>query len=289
MGKLYKGLLCLAEICKGFIYSCRTLVSGSREKFVEEPDKKVLIMGNGPSLNHTDIEKIIDQDTYVVCVNFFPTKDERFFKIRPQYLCLLDTVFFQYAPRHEEKKAELFEILEQVDWPLKIICAQGYTLPVKNSNISYSWMNGYSFPGMNIKSIRYYLYRHNLVNCGMQNVVIGAGYYFVSKKVREIFLAGVDMSEFKQLTIGEDNEIYVLTQHSYGEERIKYSDTGIFKKGDFCILLGCYVKMFEQFRCLSEYAEAQGVKIVNLSPASYIDVFEKSVDYDCSQDLSEMQ
>lgn len=277
--KIYYCMKNAGEVLKGIVFSMLTLRAGKRERFVEETDKEVLILGNGPSLNDVDIERIIDGNTDVVCVNFFPIKDQRFFEMKPQYLCLLDPVFFQKSATAEDKKAELFETLEKVDWPMKIICIQGRKLPVNNQNISYSWINGRGFTGMSLKSFRYFLYRKNLTNCGMQNVVIGALYYFVSKKVRRIYLAGVDMSEFKQISIGEDNEIYILTQHSYGEEKIKYSDTGILKKGDLYILLRCYVTMFEQFRCLQEYAMAQNVEVLNLSPNSYIDVFEKNAEY----------
>lgn len=267
------------EIMKGVYYTIQTLRLGKREKFIQEPEKSVLIMGNGPSLKNTDIDKILECDPYVCCVNFFPAKDERFMKIKPQFLCLFDPIFFKDAPASEEKKKELFDVLEKVDWPLKIVCTQGHELPVKNSYISYAHIAGYPFVGNGLERMRHFLYRKNLTNAGLQNVMIGAGYYFISKKVKEIYLTGLDMSEFKMLYVGEDNEVYLATQHHYGSEKIKHSDLGIIKKGEFYKLLGCYVTMFEQFYGLEKYARAQGVKVYNLSPESYVDVFEKKTEF----------
>lgn len=279
ISRIVKLIKAFIESLKGIYFSMRTLLSGKREKFVEEPDKSVLIMGNGPSLANTDIEKILEKKPYVACVNFFPAKDKRFMEIKPEFLCLFDPIFFKQTPSSEEKKKELFDILEKVDWPLKIICTQGHRLSVQNENISYAHIASYSYYGEGLRKFRHFLYRHNLTNCGLQNVMIGAGYYFVSKKMKEIYLAGLDMSEFKMLYVGEENEVYVAAQHHYGNEKIKHSELGLFKRGEFYKLLGCYVTMFEQFYGLEKYAKSQGVKVYNLTPESYVDVFEKRTDF----------
>lgn len=268
------------DMIYGLKLSYNTIMNGKRDVMDNEPEKKVLIMGNGPSLNSTDMEKLKSEVSDIACVNFFPLKDERFFALKPQYLCLLDPVFFTKSENSmETKKNELLCILEKVDWPLKIICIQNNTLPIKNEKIKYCYLCKSAFVGKNIKRFRYFLYRNNLVNLGYQNVIIGAGFYFVSKQVKEIYLAGVDMSEFKLLEVDEDNDICVNTQHHYGNEKIKHSELGVIKKGEFYKLLNCYVKMFEQFHYLEEYAVFQGVKIYNLSPNSFIDVFEKRQDF----------
>lgn len=278
--KIYIAIVGLVHISLGIVMALRTIFGGKYDKIPIEPDRSVLIMGNGPSLKETDIEKIAKSVTDIVCVNFYPLKDDKFFVLKPNYLCLIDPVFFKAnAEKTEQKKVELLNQLEKVDWKLTIITKQNRKLPIKNPNISYTYLNSNVLPGKYAEKFKYFLYRKNLLGFGSQNVVIGASFYFVIKKSKVILLAGVDMSEFKMLQVDQNNEVYVNAQHHYGKETIKHSEMGLIKTGEFYKLLNCYVKMFEQFYFLEKFADSQGVKIYNLSPNSFIDVFEKDNQY----------
>ena len=120
-------------LLKGLRICLKTILEGTREKFSLEPDKKVLIMGNGPSLKDIDLDKLMVEVTDIVCVNYFPLKDENFFIIKPKYLCILDPVFFEKSTDStDEKKIQLINLLEKVDWTLKIITLQNQELLLKN-------------------------------------------------------------------------------------------------------------------------------------------------------------
>ena len=264
--KLKKIANCTTVFAKSIYKVIETLSRGERATFAEEPEREVIILGNGPSLNDIDLYAVKESGMDVACVNFFPTKNEIFWELKPKYFVLFDPGFYtQGAP-------ELFECLKKVDWPMQLIGMQDGKLPVDNPNITFVPVNTSILFCKYMNRYMDFLYKKNLLNVGQQNVVIGAGFYFVCKRVKHLYYAGIDMSEFKQLFVDEKCEIYTDYIHNYGMER-NYV-TGV-KKGGFCDLLLMYQHMFEQFYYLARFAERQGVKVTNLSMNSYVDVFEK--------------
>ena len=187
-------------------------------------------------------------------------------------MVLIYQAFFLPYDQLDDESKELYEALKKVDWSVKLVCPQGMEMSLTNTHISVEHIARGRVHNNRIGRYLDWLYQKNLVGIGLQNVVIGAGFYFVGKKVRHVYYAGIDMSEFKQLFVEENNEIYVHCVHNYGETKMKFSDDESMK---FHEVLKCYQKMFEQFYYLSCYAERQGVKITNLSCNSYVDVFQK--------------
>lgn len=254
------------------IYDATYTVLKNKGSIIErEPEKEVIILGNGPSFNDIDIEKVRESGMDIVCVNFFPAKNEKFFEMRPQYLCLFDPIFYEESSA-QERVDELFRILERVDWKLKILCFAGREPKINNSNIEYVKIAYPVLSSEYMTGLLYRLYDKNRICLGAQNVVIAAGSYFVEKRVKHIYYAGIDMSEFKGLYVDEECRIYVDYTHSYGSERL-YSN--VVKKGEFYKLLGMYQRMFLEFHHLRKYADRCGVSFTNLSDESYVDVFPK--------------
>ena len=69
-------------IMKGIGCILTTQIRGKRVQF-HRKNNDVLILGNGPSLNDIELEKVLCKCDEIACVNFFPTKDKRFFDIKP--------------------------------------------------------------------------------------------------------------------------------------------------------------------------------------------------------------
>lgn len=255
-------------------------IINSKRKIKRNKIKSILIMGNGPSLKYTDIDKVINNGAEVICVNFFPCKDNRFFSIKPKYLCLLDPSFYRTTGEIslEKQKKELWETIGQVDWKMSIIGYWGNRIPVNNPKIDYIGLNTIPYTCSFLKK---FLYTNNLANFGFQNVVLGALYYAVVSGIKEIYLAGVDNSEFTNLEVDEKNEAYVRYEHFYGVDRGRCF--GI-KKGEFYLRMADYQRTFEQYYNASEYVKKYtDAVIVNLNPYSYVDVFEKTKDYYCGE------
>ena len=277
----------MSKVCKAIVRECvrcakwlKHIITvllvykkGERVAFSKEVvPEKVVIMGNAPSLADIDIEAISSEGIDLVCVNWYPLKNSHFFELKPRYYCLIDPGFFVGS----DEFTEMWEVLARVDWDMKIICPQGKKLPVENPHFEYVWINS----NVNRSPYKpYYWYEKNLSNPGLQNVVLGALYYFVSIETPIIYLAGVEMSEFVHLFVDEANDIYLRVIHDYGVEVEKMSVLTNTQRGDMYLVLQFYQRMFEQFKEMSDYAKSKKVTIYNLTPTSYIDVYEKKQDY----------
>lgn len=271
----YVGMEATLKGIKGFIKG----YGNSIQHLVRE--QTLVLIANGPSLNQTRLDGFTEDLEYA-CVNFFPGENEFFFTLKPKYLCLFDPVFWE--PNIETKKEQLertFRALEKADWKLIIVTCIDQKLPIVNPHIEYQIVSPIQLVYKECRSLRHFLHRKNLVNLGAQNVVTGSLYYFINTGYKKIYLAGLDMSEFKNLYIDSDNNILVKKNHSYSEKEqyVNFLDSGIVKKGEFYILLKKYCKMFEEFYLIADYAKEMGTEIINLNPESYVDVFDKSSKY----------
>lgn len=262
----------IAEVLKGISCVFRTLCKGKRAK-LEKYSKNVLIIGNGPSLNEVELEKIVSVCDDVVCVNLFPLRDERFWEIKPKYLCLIDPCY--YEEEKEEEIELLFQALEKVDWEMKLLCTQKSKLPISNSKISYEYINSCPFYGHGLRYFRKMLYDNNLANCGQQNVVTAIIYYFVAKYAKTIYLIGTDMTEFRNLYVDINNDVYIENPHCYEKEEVERLYPTYFKRGELYRHLWCYQRTFEQLYYVAEYAKINNVVVKNLSVNSYLDMFDK--------------
>lgn len=259
-------------IAVSILKSVLTLLIGKTSRFEEEPDKTIFVIGNGPSLNDTDLKIVAESGFDIVCVNSFPERHNEFWVLKPRYLALFDPLFF-VSPGEAGYEAGLFDVLEKVDWEMKVLVPQGVVLHVQNPYLQLEYVNNQTVCSEFMGKYLDWFYKRNLLDIGKQNVMVGVCYYFISKKVKQIYLTGVDMSEFKQLYVDEKNCMYVERLHSYGTEREYVTWV---EQGEFHRLLLLYQKMFQQFYYIAQYAKRQNVKVENLSLNSYIDVFEKA-------------
>ena len=268
-------------VLKGSYLSLRTLCAGNRDTFRSKSGKDVLFCGNGPSLSRIDLKKARKNGMDIACVNFFPSKNKDFFKVKPDYLFLLDPAFFNYSEMHCQTDQEslqikeLYDVLKKVDWNLEVVVRQGAKLPIKNDCLKVTAISKYSYSGEGATPFLDFLYRHDLLIPGAQNVSIAAVFFLLNRTAGTIYLSGVDMSEFKCLVVDENNEVFVETVHNYGTSRIPTQ--GLIKKGELYRLLGLYQLMFEQFYYLSRYARRLKRTVINLAPESCLDVFDKKI------------
>lgn len=237
----------------------------------------IAVLGNGPSLNSVDLECMKNQNIKLCCVNYYPLKkEEDFFRIKPEFLCLMDPGFFDYTIKAEEEDKKAFlDIIKKVDWNLRIIAPGGKKLPICNDNIGYEWVNTFKASYKCADMLKYMLYKKNLAIVGMQNVAIAATFYFLTANYNKLYITGVDLSDFKNLYVDENNRVYVDSTHLYGSNRYYYDEMPECGLIGFGNILGAYQNMFIEFEQLSKYAKYLDVEVVNLSIDSYIDVFKK--------------
>ena len=264
----------LSVHARGLKFSLSARGSKPPEQFTGE-GTDVLIVGNGPSLDIQALKSLDKKGLEVCFVNFFPLKSPEIFKsIRPEYLCLVDPVFSDSTTH--ERAASLIKLLEDsVSWDMTVITSQYNPLHFSNPHIRTYVLSKrklcYDGQSKGLKKYVFSRYRKNIATPGMQNVMIAACFYFVNKGARRVYLSGLDMSEFKGYTVDENNDIYLSAEHYYSKEKIR-SD---IPRGGFYRLMGAYALMFEEFHYINEYAACRQVEIINLTPCSFVDVFEK--------------
>ena len=276
MKTFLEGLFCLTVSISG--------IDGKRCKPEIQSDKSVLLLGNGPSLNNLDLD-ILSKKYDVACVNWFVIKDiSRFLKIKPRYYFLLDPGFFLFGleSRTEEELntlyqnlSELKNIFESIDWEMTLIIPQVYNFSLNNKHIKLKTIAVRDICGDYLKKYLYFLYKNNFALCGSQNVLCGALHYFIMNKFKIVYISGADMNEFKAHSVDERNHVICEFTHFYGNDIIDRTEAGHIMPGEFYKFLGYYVKMLKEFHYLREFADFQGVKVINLSPYSFIDSFEK--------------
>lgn len=246
----------------------KSVFRGQRYHFDRKERKRILIFGNGPSYKEFDFKRFYSEYD-LMCVNWFPLKEELFWELKPQYLCIIDPGFFQ---NQTQEFQDYINCLNRINWKMGIICPQGRELAINNSNIDYIKLNTIYY---GTSKFKFLFYKYNMANFGLHNVLHGALFAAINMNYKEIYLTGTDYSEIENVRINRDNDFVILTKHGYGNEFVNVTKRGIYKKGEFYRFFLANYEGLKSFREANEYAEYRGCKIYNLVLHSYIDAFEK--------------
>lgn len=235
---------------------------------------KVVICGNGPSIKLFPFSEFIDRGYKTCVVNYFPTDEELFFKIKPSFYVCVDPFFHSSIDELTDEEIKLVNSLNKVSWNMKYICYKKHHLPLNNPNISYSYINKNFFSYDYSKLIKNLL-DNNKATFGYQNVIIAAIYYFIMSEVDEVVLTGVENDWHRELVVDQNNDVFREMTHFYGNEKINVTELGEIKKGELFNYFKFYYLTLYQYYLLSKYAEDSKTKVVNSTVNSYIDVFSK--------------
>lgn len=148
-------------------------------------------------------------------------------------------------------------------------------MDINNNFIKYAWVNQFIADDKKSNSVLFWLYKHNISNFGYQNVVLGAIYYFLTCRYKQIYIGGVDMSEFKDIFVDENNRVFIDSAHAYGNIKNYVDEMPEYGVLTISQNLYAYNKMFFQFDISKKYADYLEIPITNLSINSYIDCFDK--------------
>lgn len=234
------------------------------------------ILGNGSSLNK-DLPGSGFTFTEYMVVNRF-VLSPLYLSLKPKYYVLADPHFFE----SEEGFHLLSLIAEQTTWPLLLfIPADAFRRGAvqkkleKNQRIRLHYFNTRVFRGF--KWLRDRLYSKGLASPRVQNVVVGCLMIALRMQYKQIYLFGVEHSWIRNLRVNLNNEIYVnddrFFENGKKQERL-YVDTE-YKPFLLHDLLRNFAYMFEAYFEIRELANRGGVTIINCTPDSYIQAFEK--------------
>ncbi len=246
-------------------------------KKADDTDRPLIILANGPSLRETldtYAERLADFPT--LAVNFAANTDD-FRKIKPKYYVLADPHFFRAA--NDPNVARLLENLSRIDWPMRLFVVRRYlkqfrkavTLP---SCVSVEGYNAVGAEGF--VSFERIAYRSGFAMPRPRNVLIPSIMIGIRLGYRSIYICGADHSWLGDLRVNDDNEVMMGMTHFYKESdkeidrvRKEFSTVPLHE------IIRSYAVAFESYHRLRHYADSAGVKIVNSTPGSYIDAFDR--------------
>lgn len=276
--KCYRNTANLATTVTWFM---RNTIHGKWKNYIEKTNSsnKLLILANGPSLkgiiNTIPLKKGYD----IRVVNDF-CRSPVFFSLRPASYVLADPLFFNDTPRARE----VFSLLSKVDWDLNLYVpySQRKTILQKITNPKIRIIPYHCTPYDGWNSVRNFLFRKGYTMPRAQNVAIPSIFIGINEGYTTIELYGVDHSWTLELRVNEENQVCMTDSHFYDQSRVAFKP---FLKSDgseyqLAELLMDFAWMYDGYYKLKEYADSVGCRIVNKTPGSFIDAFERETDTD---------
>lgn len=263
------------------------LVNSPLEKPQDKTDKIILI-GNGPSLNDTlkyYKEEILKYDRLVT--NFFASS-ELYEQLKPTYYLFADPAFF-FVPENQKLSIEsLFQaIFEKTTWDITLVIPEGAKTAPTISRLTQNEHIHINYYRTDIQDIGdmplYEAWDHNYLIPHFQNVLNVGVYLALFWEYPETYIVGADMSSLKDIRVDQEtNELFSIDTHFYNNNKV-YNDKKLFdsKRGrirsdwtlhDYIYAFG---KMFEDFYILKQYADYKGLKVYNACEYSWINCFER--------------
>lgn len=252
----------------------------------ESHDKKLIVLANGPSLKQSFTE-IIESKMYLendfVTVNFM-VNDERFFIIKPCYHVISDYTLFHYSKGNEDNVRVFFEnINTKVDWPMTIFITYGlwndkqWKSQFKNNKLKLIPIHTIAAP----ESIKasYYLHKLGWLGANYGSVLHHAIYVGILMGYEKMEVYGADHTFFDGLCVDENNRVCRKITHFYDQSSeikpIYHTYTGEVKPYKMSYFVSEYEKVFLGHDILRFIADKENVRIINKTPVSLIDSYER--------------
>ena len=226
--------------------------------------ERCFVVGNGPSLKNMDLSRL--KSEYCFTVNTIFRAEEIFKSINSDFHVLVDPNFANYS---EEQAEDLVANITR--WNKNIILITEYW-----SNNIYSKY---------IKNNLYQVYSHrkwtkhnkikldsNLLLC--QNVVQVAIYAAIYMGFKEIILIGCDMTSFYENFAANAGRCVSYHVYDMTEETKKRYQTSK-SAHDNTYMLKDYAITFDIFKKIANYADENGIKIINATEGGILDMFAR--------------
>ena len=241
-------------------------------------DDAIVVMGNGPSLNDTiAASKETLRHMPAMAVNFAALSPE-FFDIKPCYYVLADPHFFSPDAAEGSNLALLRDALKHVDWPMELYVPVNQVAKGRryyaNPAITLRTFNAVGVEGFRALSER--VYSSGLGMPRPRNVLIPALMIAVWKGYGTVYVAGADHSWMKTISVTDDNEVVSVQPHFYAdsgheEARVRHEYRGYRLHQ----IVESFAVAFRSYHDIAGFASRRGVRIVNVTPGSFIDAFER--------------
>lgn len=239
--------------------------------------KRIIIMANGPSLaesiaKHRDILMSAPR----MAVNFAAIAPE-YRELKPDYYVLADPHFFK--PDTDDTNLRILrENIASTDWPMTLLVPAGFRKAARGiygQNTEIATFNAVGIEGFEKLS-------HALYSCGAgmprpRNVLIPSLMLAIALGYKEIIVFGADHSWMKTLSVTDDNEVVSVQPHFYKDgkdeqNRVRHE----YKNFRLHQIVESFAIAFRSYHRIANYAKSKGVRIINATPGSFIDAFERA-------------
>ncbi len=241
----------------------------------EEKDT-IIVMGNGPSLrdamtDHRDVLMAYPR----LAVNLSALAPE-FRELRPDYYILADIAFF--VKEKTGKVPAFWEALTSVDWPMTLFLpATARKMPEVRrlpTNITVKYYN--LTPAEGCRWLMHPVYDLGLAMPRPRNVLIPSIMSSMREGFRRIVLIGADHNWSKTLWVTDRNCVVSVQPHFYKDDdkELRRAEE-IFRNVRLHEVYENYAIAFRSYFNVKAYAERRGVEILNATPGSFIDAFQR--------------
>lgn len=247
--------------------------------------ERCVILANGPGLSSAlaeQREQLKDYDLFAV--NLYPATPY-FEELPPQFLVVAAPEFFlpDVLDSYKVMARDFFDnLLHRTTEPLHLFfpkLAAGYR-PWQQKlagNTKLSWSFYHSTPAEGFGSFVDWAVSSRRGMPRPHNVLIPSLVLALQMGYKQIYLMGADHSWLKDLWVNEHNRVMLKQKHFYDEHTAKAAP--MYKLGreerKLHEVLEKFQLAFKAYHLLQGYAKKRGVSIINITPDSYIDAFDR--------------
>ena len=240
--------------------------------------RQLIILGNGPSLRKTideEFDRLVSSD--LMAVNFAANAPD-FFRLRPRYYILADGHFFN-SLQSDRNVQSLWQNFGKVSWEMTLLIPSKFRHLVKpllmhTEGIKVRYFN--LTPVEGFKWLSHFLYKSGMGMPRPRNVLIPAIMEGIRLGYTKITLFGADHSWTKTLDVDKENFVVSVQPHFYEDNEEEHKRVRETYKGlKLHEVMGSMVIAFRSYWQIADYAKSRKVEIINATPGSMIDAFEK--------------
>ncbi len=257
--------------------------------FVKKPqqaqDSTLVILGNGPSLEETlTAYPNVISGKALLAVNHFASTD-LYIELKPKYYIFsapdlwLDDIDSHFV---EQSKVLFDNLAGKTNWGIDLFVpfearkhARWRGQLKSNSHIKITYYNNVPCEGWRWWS--HYTFRRMLGMPRPHNVMIPSMMMGLAMGFRKIYLLGADHSWLSQISVDDQNRALVNQKHFYDKDDSTSKPLDNRGKGARRLheILHKFMLAFKGYFILNEYAKSQKVQILNATPGSFIDAFDR--------------
>lgn len=252
---------------------------------VKKVTDSIVVLANGPSLNKMYSEHkefLAGKDT--ICVNFFPLSP-LYEEIKPRFTITgAPELWRENISEELEKRNKAFyeTLARKTTWDCVffIPCEarnwrKWQDILKKNNHITVFFYNNTPIEGW--RWFQHALYNLNLGMPRPHNVLTPTLYVLIKLQYKKVYLWGADHSWLGQISVNENNDALVNQKHFYDENQSKPETMhkGGVGQRKLHEILHKFMKTFESYFLLRDYAESKGCEILNNTEGSFIDAFKR--------------